>query len=165
MSKRRPLPLWYLVTTLVVLGACAACSDADQGPKFRDVQSSAPTTLVVAGRTITLEFAITPAERTMGLMHRTSIEPDAGMLFIFTDDKPRTFWMKNTLIPLDIIFLDADGTVQNVAQGERMVESGYHSLRPARMVLELNVGWCAQHGLKAGDVIDMPDEWLALPEA
>ncbi|MHC4845638.1 MAG: DUF192 domain-containing protein, partial [Planctomycetota bacterium] len=87
----------------------------------------------MAGRTVSVELAVTPVARNNGLMHRTSLDPDAGMLFIFTDDKARTFWMRNTLIPLDIIFLDADGTVQNIEQGQPMAEvPGYHSLRNAR---------------------------------
>ena len=119
--------------------------------------------LQAAGRTLTVELATTQAQRDLGLMHRTHLDPDAGMLFIFKDDQPRTFWMKNTLIPLDIIFLDADGTVQNVTRGEPLVEMpGLNSLRPARMVLELNAGWSQEHGLKPGDKVSIPPGLLEL---
>jgi uncharacterized membrane protein (UPF0127 family) len=149
----------------LALGLAGAAGGCGHQPELHPAAPDAvqPHTLQVAGRTVSVELATTQPQQNLGLMHRTHLDPDAGMLFIFKDDQPRTFWMKDTLIPLDIIFLDADGTVQNVAHGEPLVEvPGLYSLRPARMVLEFNAGWCEEHGLKPGDKLAIPPELLAL---
>jgi uncharacterized membrane protein (UPF0127 family) len=147
---------------LGLAGATAGCGHRPElHPAATD--SAQAHELQIAGRSVSVELATTQPQRDLGLMHRTHLDPDVGMLFIFKDDQPRTFWMKNTLIPLDIAFLDADGTVQNVAHGEPLVEvPGLNSLRPARMVLELNAGWCDEHGLKPGDKVAIPPGLLAL---
>jgi hypothetical protein len=166
MTRTAHLPLRSLLTAILLVGACISCAEDGKGKTYKAAGGPTVRDLTVAGRTVSIELAVTPTSRNQGLMHRTALETDAGMLFIFVDDKPRTFWMRNTLIPLDIIFLDADGTVQNIEQGQPMAEvPGYHSLRAARMVLELEAGWSAEHGLKAGDRIDVPGGWLELPEA
>jgi uncharacterized membrane protein (UPF0127 family) len=117
--------------------------------------------LQVAGREVTVELAVRPAQRGRGLMGRTSLGADEGMLFLFPDVMPRTFWMRDTLIPLDIIFLDAEGVVLNVAEAPPGVERpGFHSKGPARMVLELNRGWSREHGLEPGAVIEVPEAWF-----
>ncbi len=145
---------------LAVLLALCACS---KEPRLTAVGPAAGNReLLVAGRTVQVELALDTPARNRGLMHRTELAPDAGMLFVFPDDAPRTFWMANTLIALDLVFLDADGTVQNIERGEPGVERpGYHSARPARMVLELNAGWAERHGLRPGDRIEIPGELLA----
>ena len=154
-----------LVAALAVGLAGASCAGCGRSP---ELQPAAPASaleheLQVAGRTVRVELAVDRQQRDLGLMHRTELDPDAGMLFLFPDDQPRTFWMRNTLIPLDIVFLDADGTVQNIAHGEPLVElPGLHSLRPARFVLELNAGWCAQHGLAPGQRIAIPADVAGL---
>jgi len=149
----------------LVLGlAGAGCG---HNPELHSAASTAARQheLTVAGRPVRVELAVNAQQRDRGLMHRTHLEPDAGMLFVFKDEQPRTFWMRNTLIPLDVVFLDADGTVQNIAHGEPMVEvPGLHSLRPARLVLELNAGWCAEHGLAPGQRVEIPPELLQLAE-
>lgn len=165
MTPALSASLLAIVTTLLIVASCTSCSEGRNAPRFEDAGATGDRELIVAGRTVTVELAITPPARNMGLMHRTSLDPDRGMLFIFTDSKPRTFWMRNTLIPLDIIFLNADGTVQNIEQGAPMAEvPGYHSRGSARMVLELNAGWAAEHGLKAGDRIEIAAELLSLPK-
>ena len=163
LGTRAPL---LLLALAAVAGLAAGCgSEPTPQPVVPKGSRPGRVTLQVAGQAVVVELAVTAAERNQGLMHRTSLGADAGMLFLFADDRPRTFWMRNTLIPLDIIFLDADGTVQNVTTGEPGVEvPGYMSRRPARLVLELNGGWAAAHGLKAGDRIEISPELLALPK-
>jgi uncharacterized membrane protein (UPF0127 family) len=126
-------------------------------------QARRTATLQAAGRTLTVELALDDASRSRGLKHRTQLAPDAGMLFVFTSPRPQRFWMQDTLIPLDILFLDPDGTVQNVARGEPGVEQpGYTSRGAALDVLELAAGWCEQHGLKPGDKVVIPPELARL---
>jgi uncharacterized membrane protein (UPF0127 family) len=153
-----------LGVTLALGMAGAGCG---HNPELHPAASDAAVRheLTVAGRPVSVELAINAQQRDRGLMHRTHLDPDAGMLFVFRDDQPRTFWMRNTLIPLDIVFLDADGTVQNVAHGEPMVEvPGLNSVRPARLVLELNAGWSAEHGLVPGQRIEIPPGILELAQ-
>ncbi|MFT7461672.1 MAG: uncharacterized membrane protein (UPF0127 family) [Pseudohongiellaceae bacterium] len=139
--------LWALV---VSLPSCA------KEPVLTSMPDRHRTELVVAGRAVIVELATDVPTRTRGMMHRTSLGADKGMLFIFEDSAPRVFWMRNTLIPLDIIFLDDDGMVINVEQAPPAVERpGFHSKRPARFVLELNRGWSEEHKLLPGQVIEI----------
>jgi len=102
-----------------------------------------------------VEVASTSKSREMGLMFRKSLAPDAGMLFVFDDEQPRQFWMKNTLIPLDMIFIGSGGIVRLVhpnaiPHDETPVPS---QGVPAIGVLEINGGQAERLGLKAGDVV------------
>jgi uncharacterized membrane protein (UPF0127 family) len=119
-----------------------------------------PTTeLVVSqigGKKITfdVELALTNQQRSLGLMYRTELAPDRGMLFIFPGERLRSFWMRNTLIPLDIIFLDADGSIINiVANAEPRTETQRRSTAPAKAVFEIIGGRAAELGLKPGDIV------------
>jgi uncharacterized membrane protein (UPF0127 family) len=104
-----------------------------------------------------VELATTPAQLEQGLMFRQSMAPDAGMLFDFRHPAPISMWMKNTFIPLDMLFIDAGGRIINIA--ERTVP---HSLdpvsaaAPARAVLELNGGTAARLGIRPGDRVLFP---------
>ncbi|TAN46963.1 MAG: DUF192 domain-containing protein, partial [Rhodospirillales bacterium] len=98
------------------------------------------------------EIAATPNARAKGLMFRRELAPDAGMLFDFFQPQPVTMWMKNTLIPLDMLFIMDDGRIANLA--ERTVPGSLTPIpadEPVRFVLELNGGTAARLGLKAGD--------------
>ncbi len=105
-----------------------------------------------------VEVASTPQERARGLMYRDHLDEDAGMLFIFEDVGLYSFWMKNTLIPLDMIWLDDDGTVVYIAEDVQPCGSGTCPLinpgKEARYVLEVNGGTSDKIGLKVGDNID-----------
>ena len=142
---------------VVTLGICAlallACT-AD-GSRAR-ADSLSRSRLVIetplSRHAFTVEVAVTPASRQRGLMHRRSLAPDAGMLFDYGRATPAAMWMKNTFIPLDMLFIDGDGLILKIA--ERTVP---HSLDmvasdgPARAVLELNAGTAARLGIRTGD--------------
>lgn len=102
----------------------------------------------------TVELAISPDERGRGLMFRQSMDSDAGMLFDFGVDDVVTMWMKNTYISLDMVFIEADGTVYRIARDTTPFSTEIVSSKgPVRAVLELNAGTADSIGLKRGDVV------------
>ena len=104
-----------------------------------------------------VELALSDAEHQRGLMFRESMADDAGMLFLFPGRKERAFWMKNTLIPLDMLFIDYDGTIRKVH--DSAVPGSLESIRsgdPVVAVLEINGGLSRRLGIKAGDVVRHP---------
>ncbi len=109
------------------------------------------------GFVVELELAVTPQEVADGLMYRPSLPENRGMLFIFGADRYPSFWMKNTLIPLDLIFLDSAGSVVDVIANVPPCAGDpcptYSPKYPARAVLELAAGTAAGHGIEAGAVI------------
>lgn len=112
---------------------------------------------MLEGHAFAVEIAATPAEQEHGLMDRTSMPPDHGMLFVFPESRPRTFWMKNTLIPLDMLFFDADRRLVAIQADAQPCKADpcqlYPSDTPARYVLELNAGTAAKLGVRKGDTI------------
>jgi uncharacterized membrane protein (UPF0127 family) len=105
-----------------------------------------------ARHAVRVEIARTRAEQAKGLMDRTSLDPDAGMLFLFDDNVEHSFWMKNTLIPLDMIFIDDQGTIAGIVErAEPRTLTGRTVGKPSRYVLEVNGGWSAAHGVHVGD--------------
>ncbi|MGH8307565.1 MAG: DUF192 domain-containing protein [Gammaproteobacteria bacterium] len=112
------------------------------------------------GHGFTVELATTDATRERGLMFRTHMAADHGMLFVFPNAEPRIFWMKNTLIPLDILFFDAQRRLINVSADTPPCKVDpcptYPSTAPAKYVLELNAGIAGKLGAKAGDELKIP---------
>ncbi|MGB3204675.1 MAG: DUF192 domain-containing protein [Crinalium sp.] len=115
-------------------------------------------TAVIAGKTIKLEVAQTQEQQAIGLMYRTSLPDDQGMLFNFNPPQPVAFWMKNTLIPLDMVFL-RNGVVQAIAINALPCKSepclNYPSSKTIDQVIELRGGLAGELGLKAGDRITL----------
>lgn len=105
-----------------------------------------------------VELAADPATRERGLMFRTEMAKSAGMLFLYEQPQPATFWMRNTLIPLDMIFADATGVVQHVhANAIPKDETGIHGGTDILAVLEINGGLAKQLGITPGAVIRHPN--------
>ena len=101
---------------------------------------------------MSVELAVTPGQRQFGLMYRPHLDEDAGMLFIFPVAEPLKFWMRHTEIPLDMIFADSAGAVVGiVANATPYSEKPVGPDAPALYVLEVNGGFCARHGVRAGD--------------
>ena len=104
-----------------------------------------------------VEVAKTVSERQKGLMHRTSLGPDQGMLFVFETEKTQSFWMKNTLIPLDVGFFDSDGFLVDIQQmipddGRRM----YVSTAPAKYAIEMPANWFAVNNVRRFARLKLP---------
>lgn len=138
-----------------VISACAAVPAASETPQIILLKTEPLEIVTPSGRTkLTVEVADTPPTRERGLMYRKSLAPDRGMLFDFRKPQPVAFWMRNTLIPLDLVFIRADGTVLSIARNARPLdESPIPSGGPIRGVLELAGGRAAQIGVLPGDRI------------
>lgn len=111
------------------------------------------------------EVAFTRDARTRGLMWRYTLPDGTGMLFIFPRDQPLSFWMRNTLIPLDMIFIDAKGSVVSIQENaEPRTLSSRPSSAPATYVLEVPGGWSAKNGIKAGSRVTFEGITNLVPE-
>jgi uncharacterized membrane protein (UPF0127 family) len=145
--SRRPqtaaMRLILLVITILLCSSCVA-----QEPY-----------VVLKGQQFTVELAETSDKQALGLMFRDSLAADHGMLFLFPVESRRSFWMKNTRIPLDILFFDADLQLVSVAADARPCHTphcpAYPSEGPAMYVLELNSGTAAELGVQPGDVLEL----------
>jgi uncharacterized membrane protein (UPF0127 family) len=137
-------------TILLLIAALATClpsrSDAQNGP-----QPKLQTTDLTAGmHLIKAELAVTEAQQMVGMMFRREMGPNEGMLFVNDDSGVRCFWMRNTLLPLTIAFIDDDGTIVNLADMEPQSDASHCSAKPVRYALEMRQGWFAKRGMKAG---------------
>ena len=108
------------------------------------------TTLTAGMHLIKAELAVTSDQQATGMMWRTEMVGNEGMLFVKNDDQIRCFWMKNTLLPLSIAFLTADGTIINIAEMQARSEQSHCSTQPARFALEMRQGWFAKNGIQPG---------------
>ena len=112
---------------------------------------SLPTLTLNAGiHVITAELAQTEPQRAIGLMFRETMPANHGMLFVFEQAGLQCFWMKNTLLPLDVAFIADDGTVVNTDRMKPRTLDAHCSTKPVRFVLEMNDGWFAKRGITAG---------------
>ena len=137
------------VTKLVFLGALfcsllALPADSGQAADLPEI------TLTVGAHKLIAEIATTGEQRATGLMHRFSLRPDHGMLFVFDRPEMLSFWMKNTTIPLSIAFIAADGRIVNIDDMRPQTEETHWSKGPALYALEMRKGWFLERGLGAG---------------
>lgn len=114
---------------------------------------------------VRVEIADDPSEQSQGLMNRTSLGENRGMLFVFGNESTRAFWMKNTLIPLSIAYIDSEGRIVDIQKmepaGNQTVSDArlprYVSAEPAQYALEVNQGFFEEHGVEVGDRAELPD--------
>jgi uncharacterized protein len=133
----------FAVTALaVLLGTAAQAQDAPQ--KLDTIQLTAGMHLIQA------QLARTPDQRSIGLMFRQNMATNEGMLFAFDLPGQQCFWMKNTLLPLSAAFVADDGSIVNIEDMKPQTLDSHCSAKPVRFVLEMNQGWFAKRGLKAG---------------
>ena len=123
------------------------------GPALAQQLSLPATTLNAGIHVIQAEVAGTAATRSQGLMRRKSMAQGAGMLFLFDEPAAHCMWMKNTLIPLSVAFIDQRGQIVNIADMQPLDETSHCATRPARYALEMNQGWFKKRGIVAGAVI------------
>lgn len=127
----------------ILLPLTAACSE-----------TQLPTTMLdVDGHAVIAEVADTTKAREQGLMGRKFLGDDEGMIFVYTDEKPRSFWMKNTPLPLSIAYADKDGKIVKILDMEPYSEDRVQSIYPAQYALEMKQGWFTEHGVESGDRI------------
>ncbi len=139
------------LASLLVVATAAGCKGAAAGPVV-ELSSEHGTVRVP------VELALTREQLGRGLMWRDDLASDAGMLFVFADDVARSFWMKNTPLPLDIVFIDAASKVVNVAENTTPFSTApIRSTAPARYVLEVNAGFARRNGIVAGSKVTLPD--------
>lgn len=137
-----------VVTLLLVVAPAGAFSTSDVPLVIETANGKAQ---------FTVELALTPQEHSQGLMNRASMERDHGMLFDFGRERPVSMWMKNTILALDMIFIDASGTVAGVvANTVPFSETIISSPRAVKYVLEVNAGVAAEFGIAAGDRVVHP---------
>jgi hypothetical protein len=133
----------------VVLLACASCN-GDGSPVVVVHGDEGPARVRV-------ELALDAADQARGLMWRTQLDRNAGMLFVFGHERDRSFWMKNTPLPLDIIYIDAGGKVVSVAERTTPYSlASIPSSAPAKYVLEVNAGFARAHGVRPGSRVELP---------
>ena len=149
-----------VVAVILLIRAMAAPLPAE-GRGAGGVERFEPATLEIRTRTgshrFTVEVARTARQHARGLMFRRRLAPDSGMLFLYRTSQPVTMWMKNTFIPLDILFVAADGRIVRIAQ--RTVPHSMQnipSFGPVSAVLEVNGGTAARLGIRPGDRIVHP---------
>jgi uncharacterized membrane protein (UPF0127 family) len=127
-------------TLLLILAALAAAARAD----------SPPVELAAGMHLIHAEVADSDATRMRGLMYRESLATNAGMVFVFEERALHCMWMKNTLVPLSVAFIDEAGAIINIADMLPKTEQSHCAAKPARYALEMNKGWFTQRGVKPG---------------
>jgi len=102
---------------------------------------------------IEAEVAANQKNRMQGLMHRRNMQPNEGMIFVFTQEERHCMWMRNTFLPLSVAFLDSNGRILNIEEMEPQTEDNHCASAPARFALEMNKGWFAGKGIKPGQRI------------
>lgn len=162
-TPRRPTRRQVAVGLLSLAAMAAAGGGAPRAVSAEterqpDFPVSRLTVETAAGRfDFTVEVADTRARRKRGLQHRQTLAADAGMLFDYKESRPVSMWMKNTVVPLDMLFIDAAGKVVRVARDTRPLSlTPIPSGEPVRAVLELNAGTARRLGIRRGDRVHHP---------
>ena len=130
------------IAVLAIGGGAATAQDAPQ---------QLPSIRISTGmHVLQVQVAQTPEQQQIGLMFRKTMGTNDGMLFIFDEPRQQCFWMKNTLLPLSVAFIDDSGVVANIDDMKPQTLDSHCSTKPVRFVLEMNVGWFDKRGIKAG---------------
>lgn len=159
--------LLLLLAAFLVAG-CGGTDNADSAASSTGAATTELRPLIIdasGGERVRLqvEIADTDAERQRGLMERTALGENRGMLFVFEDEQTLSFWMKNTLIPLSVAYMDSEGRIVDIQKMEPAPEDAsdaelprYPSAEPARYALEVNQGFFEEYGVEVGDMVELP---------
>lgn len=109
--------------------------------------------LYIKEKEIRVEVARTPGERAVGLMARKHLGKEEGMLFIFEEEEYHSFWMKDTLIPLSIAFIDGEGRIVKITDMKPLTLTSHPPPKPILYALEMNQGWFSRNGIRVGDIV------------
>jgi uncharacterized membrane protein (UPF0127 family) len=134
-----------MVVLVMIFAAWAAGTALAQMPQ---------AVLRAGAQNIETEVAANDADRQLGLMYRGSLPEGRGMVFVFPSDARICMWMKNTLIPLSVAFINRDGRILNIEDMAPQSEDNHCAAGRARYALEMNRGWFARHGIAAGDTVE-----------
>ncbi|MEP9388188.1 DUF192 domain-containing protein [Mesorhizobium sp. KR9-304] len=158
MIRKSLLAVVAVVAIVAALGFYIGMPQSSADQAMRLPVDAAPLVAETAGgeRSFTIEIADDGSERSAGLMFRQTMDDDHGMLFVFSETKEVGFWMKNTPMPLDLIFIGEDGRVRGILPGEPFSEAPISPGEPVRFVLELKRGTAEKAGIKDGDILRHP---------
>ena len=137
-------------TFIIVLAFILIITACTQGQQTLVIHSAS------GDQQVKVEVVTTPADQARGLMYRRSLGKESGMLFIFRQEAPQSFWMKNTWIPLDMLFISANLVIVDITTMQPCTIDpclAYTSKQPAKYVLEVNAGYCRSHAIVIGDRI------------
>jgi uncharacterized protein len=140
-------PLIRSALGALALAFAARAAQAQPQPPLPRIELQAGIHLIRA------EVAADSGTRAMGLMSRERLGPNEGMIFVFQEKAGQCFWMKNTVIPLSIAFINDDGSIANIADMKPLDETSHCSDKPVRFALEMEQGWFAKRGLKSGSAL------------
>lgn len=150
--QRQLLKLSGLLIGAFCIGQSLSAKEESPSPAPIVINQGLPTIPLTAGiHVIQTELAQTPEQRSIGLMGRTSLANHRGMLFVFEQSSIQCFWMKNTLIPLSVAFVDQRGVVTQINDMEPLSLEQHCSKQEVPFVLEMNKGWFKKNGIRPGD--------------
>ena len=149
----------------LVLVGCSGEETSSEAETSSGAETSSPdesATVTIdasSGQRVEVEVEIADdyAERQRGLMERTELAENAGMLFVFDREQQLSFWMRNTLIPLSIAYIDAEERIIDIQDMQPLDETSHPSAEPAMYALEVNQGFFDEHGVGVGDEVELPD--------
>ncbi|WP_006786895.1 DUF192 domain-containing protein [Thiorhodospira sibirica] len=148
VERRHYLAVWLLLGYLGTAALYLHLARASESPSPLH-----GITLQIGEHRLFAELADTPQTRAQGLMWRTKLPPDHGMLFVWPEPMAVSMWMKNTVLPLSVAFIDAHGQIINIADMEPLTTTSHHASAPAQYALEMMQGWFAERGIGPGDAV------------
>jgi uncharacterized membrane protein (UPF0127 family) len=156
-GRKKPYIILWLLCSLLATGVLGGCVAVEARPPAPSASAPALKLARIGTHTLQIELAISETEQQRGLMHRRELPENQGMLFIFQQEQRLGFWMKNTLLPLSIAFLDKDLRIVDIQDMQPLDETTHISAKPALYALEMNQGWFRKRGIVTGNQLEI--EW------
>jgi len=144
--------VFFTAITLLTVSKNSNALEGKPQPRLNSI------VLDIGGHELDTEVAVTPLERQRGLSFRQSLGDDSGMLFVYREQRPLVFTMRETSIPLAIAFMDANFVILEIHQMKPFAKEHYPSQNPAQYALEVNAGWFQSHDIKVGMRVNLPKQ-------